>query len=195
MLQVKSEDLARNSFIRTFLKSEYAFPIRTVLKREVVLFQFLVSDLNRAHEQIDALYRAAISHSDSPETGVGTCPIRTVLKPEFVLFQVVISDLDRAHEQIDHAISSALLNSKPVYISVCCNLAGVPHPSFAFGELSVFGILGKGSGASSFAMSQFEVFFVIIYRHPGAGFGDRWASNCAASSVPKTKLLVSDCDS
>jgi len=46
--------------------------------------------------------------------------------------QVVISDLDRAHEQIDHAISSALLNRKPVYISVCCNLAGVPHPSFAF---------------------------------------------------------------
>ncbi|GAQ86799.1 pyruvate decarboxylase [Klebsormidium nitens] len=45
--------------------------------------------------------------------------------------QVVISNLDSAQEQIDYAISQALLLSKPVYISVCCNLAGLPHPSFA----------------------------------------------------------------
>lgn len=46
-----------------------------------MLLLFLVSDLNRAHEQIDATYRAAISHSDSLETGVDTLLIRTVVKP------------------------------------------------------------------------------------------------------------------
>lgn len=44
--------------------------------------------------------------------------------------QVVISNLDNAHELIDRAISAALVNSKPVYISIACNLAGLGHPSF-----------------------------------------------------------------
>jgi len=45
--------------------------------------------------------------------------------------QVVIKSLDTAHELIDRAIAAALRNSKPVYISVACNLAGLHHPSFA----------------------------------------------------------------
>ncbi|KAL3694458.1 hypothetical protein R1sor_008109 [Riccia sorocarpa] len=45
--------------------------------------------------------------------------------------QVVIKDLEDAHELIDSAISTAVAQSKPVYISVSCNLAGVPHPSFS----------------------------------------------------------------
>ncbi|KAK9816456.1 hypothetical protein WJX72_000539 [[Myrmecia] bisecta] len=44
--------------------------------------------------------------------------------------QVVINDLDDAHEKVDDAISTAMRLSKPVYISICCNLAGLPHPSF-----------------------------------------------------------------
>ncbi|KAL2633294.1 hypothetical protein R1flu_004773 [Riccia fluitans] len=45
--------------------------------------------------------------------------------------QVVVKDLEDAHELIDSAISTALQQSKPVYISVSCNLSGAPHPSFS----------------------------------------------------------------
>lgn len=45
--------------------------------------------------------------------------------------QLVISDLDHAHEKVDRAVSQALLHSRPVYLSVSCNLAGNTHPSFA----------------------------------------------------------------
>ncbi|CAN6482732.1 unnamed protein product [Victoria cruziana] len=44
--------------------------------------------------------------------------------------QTVVNNLDDAHEQIDTAISTALKESKPVYISISCNLPGVPHPNF-----------------------------------------------------------------
>jgi len=46
-------------------------------------------------------------------------------------YQAVVNNLDDAHEQIDTAISTALKESKPVYISVSCNLAGIPHSSFS----------------------------------------------------------------
>ncbi|KAL9255209.1 Pyruvate decarboxylase 4-like protein [Drosera capensis] len=45
--------------------------------------------------------------------------------------QAVINNLDDAHEQIDTAISTALKESKPVYISISCNLPALPHPAFA----------------------------------------------------------------
>ncbi|CAM6042030.1 unnamed protein product [Sphagnum compactum] len=45
-------------------------------------------------------------------------------------YQAVINCLDNAHEQIDKAVSACLKESKPVYISVSCNLAGTVHPSF-----------------------------------------------------------------
>lgn len=38
--------------------------------------------------------------------------------------------MDDAHELIDTAISTALKESKPVYISISCNLPGIPHPTF-----------------------------------------------------------------
>ncbi|RLN34426.1 Thiamine pyrophosphate enzyme, C-terminal TPP-binding [Panicum miliaceum] len=44
--------------------------------------------------------------------------------------QAVVNNLDDAHEQVDRAISTALKESKPVYISVSCNLPGLPHPTF-----------------------------------------------------------------
>ncbi|XP_021749331.1 pyruvate decarboxylase 1 [Chenopodium quinoa] len=46
-------------------------------------------------------------------------------------FQAVVNNLDDAHELIDTAISTALKESKPVYISIGCNLPGIPHPTFA----------------------------------------------------------------
>ncbi|KAG4146460.1 hypothetical protein ERO13_D05G159000v2 [Gossypium hirsutum] len=45
--------------------------------------------------------------------------------------QAVVNNLDDAHELLDTAISTALKESKPVYISIGCNLPGIPHPTFA----------------------------------------------------------------
>lgn len=42
----------------------------------------------------------------------------------------MIQNLDDAHEMVDRAISTAIAVSKPVYISVSCNLSSLPHPSF-----------------------------------------------------------------
>nr|BAU70033.1 pyruvate decarboxylase [Rosa hybrid cultivar] len=44
--------------------------------------------------------------------------------------QAVVSHLEDAHELIDTAISTALKESKPVYISISCNLPAIPHPTF-----------------------------------------------------------------
>ncbi|KAJ6810773.1 putative pyruvate decarboxylase 2 [Iris pallida] len=46
-------------------------------------------------------------------------------------FQAVVNDLENAHELIDTAISTALKESKPVYISIACNLPAIPHPTFS----------------------------------------------------------------
>uniref|UniRef100_A0A383VUS6 pyruvate decarboxylase n=1 Tax=Tetradesmus obliquus TaxID=3088 RepID=A0A383VUS6_TETOB len=43
---------------------------------------------------------------------------------------VVVQHLAQAHHQIDYAISEALKQKKPAYIEICCNLAGLSHPSF-----------------------------------------------------------------
>ncbi|KAE9591975.1 putative pyruvate decarboxylase [Lupinus albus] len=42
----------------------------------------------------------------------------------------VVNNLEDAHELIDTAISTALKESKPVYISIGCNLPGIPYPTF-----------------------------------------------------------------
>lgn len=47
-----------------------------------------------------------------------------------IYVQIVIQNLDDAHELLDRAISTALNKSKPVYVSVSCNLPSLPHPSF-----------------------------------------------------------------
>jgi pyruvate decarboxylase len=46
-------------------------------------------------------------------------------------YQAVVNHLEDAHEQIDTAISTALKKSKPVYISISCNLPAIPHPTFS----------------------------------------------------------------
>ncbi|KAG8638973.1 hypothetical protein MANES_14G086300v8, partial [Manihot esculenta] len=43
--------------------------------------------------------------------------------------QAIINDLEHAQEQIDRAITACLEESKPVYISICCNLVAIPHPT------------------------------------------------------------------
>ncbi|CAH2040741.1 unnamed protein product [Thlaspi arvense] len=46
-------------------------------------------------------------------------------------YQAVVNNLEDAHELIDTAISTALKESKPVYISISCNLVAIPHPTFS----------------------------------------------------------------
>ncbi|XP_075637901.1 pyruvate decarboxylase 1-like [Castanea sativa] len=46
-------------------------------------------------------------------------------------YQAVVNNLEDAHELIDTAISTSLKESKPVYVSISCNLAGIPHPTFS----------------------------------------------------------------
>uniref|UniRef100_A0A2P2J9Z4 pyruvate decarboxylase n=1 Tax=Rhizophora mucronata TaxID=61149 RepID=A0A2P2J9Z4_RHIMU len=46
-------------------------------------------------------------------------------------YQAVVNNLEDAHELIDTAISTALKECKPVYISVGCNLPAIPHPTFS----------------------------------------------------------------
>ncbi|KAL6620396.1 hypothetical protein ACP70R_035535 [Stipagrostis hirtigluma subsp. patula] len=53
-------------------------------------------------------------------------------------YQAVVNNLDDAHEQIDTAIATALRESKPVYISVSCNLAGLSHPTFSREPVPLF---------------------------------------------------------
>ncbi|CAM0907474.1 unnamed protein product [Alopecurus aequalis] len=53
-------------------------------------------------------------------------------------YQAVVNNLDDAQEQIDKAISTALKESKPVYISISCNLAGVSHPTFSLDPVPYF---------------------------------------------------------
>ncbi|PKU64034.1 pyruvate decarboxylase 1 [Dendrobium catenatum] len=53
-------------------------------------------------------------------------------------FQAVVNNLDDAHELIDTAISTALKESKPVYISVACNLPAIPHPTFCHEPVPFF---------------------------------------------------------
>jgi pyruvate decarboxylase len=50
----------------------------------------------------------------------------------------VVTNLDDAHEQIDTAIATALRESKPVYLSISCNLPGIPHPTFTHDPVPFF---------------------------------------------------------
>lgn len=55
-----------------------------------------------------------------------------------MLLKAVVNNLEDAHEQIDTAISTALKECKPVYISVSCNLPAIPHPTFSIEPVPYF---------------------------------------------------------
>mmetsp|Transcript_17263 Transcript_17263/g.51667 ORF Transcript_17263/g.51667 Transcript_17263/m.51667 type:complete len:571 (-) Transcript_17263:327-2039(-) len=64
--------------------------------------------------------------------------------------QTQINHLDEAHEMVDHCMASALRHRKPVYLNVCCNLAGETHPTFQ-GTYIPFSIYPKLSNKASLA--------------------------------------------
>lgn len=63
-----------------------------------------------------------------------------------------MNNLDDAHEPINTAISTALEESKPVYLSINCNLPRIPYPTFAR-ELVLIPRIPKGSACSSYFTS------------------------------------------
>ncbi|KAL7227526.1 hypothetical protein ACSBR1_022391 [Camellia fascicularis] len=67
--------------------------------------------------------------------GVGTCVVTFTIRGLSVINAVagayIVNNLEDAHELIDNAISTALKESKPVYISVSCNLPAIPRPTFS----------------------------------------------------------------
>lgn len=66
--------------------------------------------------------------------------------------QTQIIHLEDAYGLMDEAVAAAIRNSKPVYISVCCNLAGEIHPSFA----------GKWLCAGSNVLLPVEVYTQVL---------------------------------
>ena len=74
-----------------------------------------------------------------------------------IMWQAIVNDLDAAHELIDTAISTALKESKPVYISISCNLPGIPHPTFARDPVPFF-LAPKYENSSS-------IIFQFLYYH------------------------------
>ncbi|KAK3433415.1 hypothetical protein EUGRSUZ_D01319 [Eucalyptus grandis] len=77
---------------------------------------------------------------DSNEYGTSRILHRTIGLPDFSLelrcfqsitcTQAVVNNLDDAHNLIDTAISTALKESKPAYISISRNLLGIRHSTF-----------------------------------------------------------------
>ncbi|GAB4851374.1 Pyruvate decarboxylase 3, partial [Ancistrocladus abbreviatus] len=66
--------------------------------------------------------------------GYGTNRVlrHTIGLPDFITcFQAVVNNLVDAQELIDTAISTVLKESKPVYVSVSCNLFAIPHHTFS----------------------------------------------------------------
>ncbi|XP_022144024.1 pyruvate decarboxylase 1-like [Momordica charantia] len=49
--------------------------------------------------------------------------------------QAIIDNLEEAQWEIDRAICKCLEKRKPVYISICCDLVAIPHPSFSIHPL------------------------------------------------------------
>ncbi|KGN54657.2 pyruvate decarboxylase 1 [Cucumis sativus] len=68
-------------------------------------------------------------------------------------YQAVINNLKDAQWEIDCAISKCLEESKPVYISIACNLAAIPHPSFSMQQLIPLSTSPKQSNQTSLEMA------------------------------------------
>ncbi|KAI3974438.1 hypothetical protein MKX01_017931 [Papaver californicum] len=68
---------------------------------------------------------------NSNDYGTSRILHHTIGIPDFSQELRCFQPVTYAHEQIDTAISTALKESKPVYISISCNLSAVPHPTFS----------------------------------------------------------------
>ncbi|KAG5253397.1 pyruvate decarboxylase [Salix suchowensis] len=111
-------------------------------------------------------------------------------------FQAVVNNLEDAHELIDTAISTALKESKPVYISVSCNLSAIPHPTFSR-EPVPFSLTPKAAVEAAAAFLNKAVKPVLVggpklrSAHAGEAFVELAdASGYALAIMPSAKGLV-----
>ena len=65
----------------------------------------------------------------------------------------MINNLEDAQWEIDTAISKCLEQSKPVYISISCNLAAIPHPSFSMKQFLPLSISSKQTNQMGLEMA------------------------------------------
>ncbi|XLS76888.1 hypothetical protein HN51_061113 [Arachis hypogaea] len=96
---------------------------------------FLLTPFEFDHVEGQRLYRF-VAHLQIPlrqeqriqmnASIAGLCCFQTV-----TCYQAVVNNLEDAHEMLDTAISTTLKESKPVYISISCNLAAIPYPTFS----------------------------------------------------------------
>jgi pyruvate decarboxylase len=70
-----------------------------------------------------------ILHHTTGNPGGGVADELAAFKP-FTAHQEQVFSLQHAHLQVDAAISAALRTSRPVYLNIACNLAGLTHPTF-----------------------------------------------------------------
>ncbi|KAJ0088345.1 hypothetical protein Patl1_31389 [Pistacia atlantica] len=86
--------------------------------------------------------KALFHHGYARSRGVSACVVTFTVGGLSVLNAIagaynenlplaVVNNLEDAHELIDTAISTSLKESKPVYISISCNLPAILHPTFS----------------------------------------------------------------
>jgi len=79
-----------------------------------------------------------------------------------MIVQAVVNNLEDAHELIDTAISTALKESKPVYISISCNLPAIPHPTFARDPVPFY-LAPKYAFLAFFYFLHFSLFKTLLF--------------------------------
>ncbi len=70
-----------------------------------------------------------VLHHTTGNPGGGIADEVAAFKP-YTCHQEQIFSLEYAHHQLDTAISTGMRLSRPVYINIACNLAGLKHPTF-----------------------------------------------------------------
>ncbi|KAI3507360.1 hypothetical protein L1887_22341 [Cichorium endivia] len=123
------------------IEVDEVIPVTVVaaVKKAVAVLKAPPVSKSSAHENLPLI--CIVGGPNSNDYGTNRILHHTIGLPDFsqelrcfqtvTCYQAVVNNLEDAHELIDTAISTALKESKPVYISVACNLAAIPHPTFS----------------------------------------------------------------
>jgi hypothetical protein len=102
------------------------------------------------------------------------CSRNLLGSPCCLWIQAVVTNLDDAHEQIDTAVATALRESKPVYLSISCNLPGIPHPTFTRDPVPFFLAPRYQSFSVLLLRPPSRVLLLFSFRDSSANFGSFW---------------------
>ncbi|KAJ0467097.1 putative pyruvate decarboxylase [Helianthus annuus] len=115
----------RGLLIEQEAKGEKGRRIRELTSQVQKRFKFTENSVELYDERVNNRGLCAIAYAESLRYKLIKRNDHTADK------YVVMNKLEDAHELIDTAISTALKESKPVYISIDCSLSSIPHPTFA----------------------------------------------------------------